>query len=210
VPSSPPAIHFATPAGFRGWLEAHHASSTELLVVFLKRGSGKPSLTWPESVDEALCFGWIDGVRRRLDAERYTIRFTPRRPGSTWSAVNVRKYAALVRGGRMRPAGRRAYLARTARRSQRYSYEQRAEARLEPEQLRAFRRCREAWAWFEAQPPSYRRIAIYWVASAKRPETRARRFATLLADSGAGLRIGPLRRPAPERRGGTTSRRSPR
>ena len=194
MPRPPRPIYFASPAEFRAWLAANHATAKELLVGFMKRGSGKPSLTWPESVDEALCFGWIDGVRRSVDRARYTIRFTPRRPASIWSAVNVRKFTGLERDGRARAAGRRAFATRTAKRTQIYSYEQRQEAQLTPAQMRAFRANRNAWAYFEAQPPSYRRIATYWVATARLEETRARRLAMLVAESEAGRWIGPLRR----------------
>jgi uncharacterized protein YdeI (YjbR/CyaY-like superfamily) len=165
-----------------------------VLVGFWKAGTGKPSLTWPESVDEALRFGWIDGVRRRVDDERYTIRFTPRKPGSIWSAVNLAKVEALRAAGRMRPAGEAAWARRRPDRSGVYSFEQVQAARLEAEQEAEFRAVPEGWEWFQAQAPSYRRTAIYWVTSAKRPDTRARRLATLIADSAAGQRIGPLRR----------------
>jgi uncharacterized protein YdeI (YjbR/CyaY-like superfamily) len=184
--------YFETAEAFRAWLEAHHATNAELVVGFHKRGSGRPSMTWPESVDEALCFGWIDGVRRSVDAERYTIRFTPRRRGSTWSAVNVARAAELAHLGRMHPAGQSAFEAR--RTTGVYSYEQRQAARLTPEHERQFRQVESAWRFFEAQPPSYRRTAIFWVTSAKQDETRARRLAILIRDSAGGLRIGPLRR----------------
>jgi uncharacterized protein YdeI (YjbR/CyaY-like superfamily) len=192
------AVYFATPDAFRAWLEAHHATHEALLVGFHKRGSGRPGMTWKESVDEALCFGWIDGVRRTVDEQRYTIRFTPRRPRSTWSLVNVTRAAELLTLGRMHAAGQRAFEAR--RTSGVYSYEQRSAAQLTPEQTRQFRRVAQAWKFFESQPPSYRRTAVFWVTSAKRDETRAARLATLIRDSAAGLRIGPLRRPEPSRR----------
>jgi len=185
---------FATPAEFRAWLERHHADRRELLVGFYKRGSGKPSITWPESVDEALCFGWIDGVRRSLGEDAYTIRFTPRQARSTWSAVNVKRAAELIDAGRMRPAGLAAYEARGDDRTAIYSYEQRRHAALEPDQERRFRAVPEAWDWFQARPPWYRRAAIHWVTSAKRPETRERRLQTLIEDSAAGRPIGPLTR----------------
>jgi uncharacterized protein YdeI (YjbR/CyaY-like superfamily) len=185
---------FATPEQFRAWLEAHHAHETELLVGFYKKGSGRPSITWAESVDEALCFGWIDGVRRGIDDESYSIRFTPRQKRSTWSAVNIKRVAELVEEGRMTPAGLAAFERRTGDRSGIYSHERRHGAKLEPEQERRFRANEAAWSWFERQAPSYRRQALHWVVSAKRAETRERRLATLIEDSAAGSRIKPMRR----------------
>ena len=187
--------YFATSALWRAWLEANHASSTELLVGFYKKGSGKPSITWPESVDEALCFGWIDGIRRSVDDERYTIRFTPRKTRSTWSAVNIKRVAELTKLGRMQPAGLDAFARRETARSQIYAYEQRGDAALDEAGERAFRANGRAWTFFQAQPPSYRRTAIYWVMTAKKEETRVRRLATLIADSARGSRIGPLAQP---------------
>jgi uncharacterized protein YdeI (YjbR/CyaY-like superfamily) len=186
---------FATKAQFRSWLERHHADRRELLVGFYKKGSGRPSITWPESVDEALCFGWIDGVRRSLGEDAYTIRFTPRQARSTWSAVNVRRAGELIEEGRMTPAGLAAFEARGDDRTAIYSYEQRRAATLEADQEQRFRAATEAWEWFQARPPSYRRAAIHWVTSAKRPETRERRLQTLIEDSAAGRPIGPLTRP---------------
>ena len=193
---------FATPVLFRAWLERHHASQTELLVGFYKRDSGKPSITWPESVDEALCFGWIDGVRRSLGTEAYTIRFTPRRPTSIWSAINVDKIAELTKNGKMHEAGLRAFAARTAAKTGMYSFERKEAAKLTSSQEKILRANRNAAAFFDAQPPWYRRAAIHWVISAKREETRERRLAQLIADSAAGRTIGPLTRPAaPKPRG---------
>ena len=189
--------YFATPAAFRAWLETNHATRTELIVGFYKKGSGKPSITWPESVDEALCFGWIDGIRRTVDDERYTIRFTPRKARSTWSAVNIKRVAELTTLGRMQPAGLQAFERREATRSQIYAYEQRADAMLDGDADRAFRANARAWAFFQAQPPSYRRTAIYWVMTAKKEETRVRRLTTLIADSARGNRIAPLMPPKP-------------
>jgi uncharacterized protein YdeI (YjbR/CyaY-like superfamily) len=190
---------FATPAELRAWLEEHHATETELLVGFYKRGSakvasGRPSITWPESVDEALCFGWIDGVRRSLGEEAYTIRFTPRRTTSIWSAVNVKRVAALTEQGRMREAGRRAFAARKAAKTGIYSFERSEAAILSPIQEKKLRANRKAAAFFDAQAPWYRRTAIHWVISAKREETRERRLAQLIADSAAQRLIGPLAR----------------
>ena len=186
---------FATPAEFRAWLEEHHADRRELLVGFYKTGSGRPSITWPESVDEALCFGWIDGVRRGIDGDSYSIRFTPRRPGSIWSTANVKRARELIELGRMTPAGLAAFEARKEERSGVYSYEQREDARLDAAQEARFRANPRAWEWFEGQPPWYRRAALHWVASAKREETRERRLATLIEDSAHGRTVKPLTRP---------------
>jgi uncharacterized protein YdeI (YjbR/CyaY-like superfamily) len=190
---------FATPAAFRAWLERHHETAKELLVGFYKTKSGKPSITWPQSVDEALCFGWIDGVRKSLGAEAYTIRFTPRKPRSIWSAINVDKVAQLKKLGKMRPAGLRAFALRTEERTGVYSFERNRAAKLTPEQERALRKNRKAVAFFEAQAPWYRRTAIHWVISAKREETRERRLKQLIADSEAKRTIGPLTRPGEKR-----------
>jgi uncharacterized protein YdeI (YjbR/CyaY-like superfamily) len=190
---------FPTPGDFRAWLEAHHATKTELLVGFHKKGSGRPSIAWPESVDEALCFGWIDGVRHSLTDAAYTIRFTPRKTTSTWSAVNVARVEELTKAGRMRPAGLRAFAARRADRTGVYSFERSRAAVLSKEQEKRLRSNRRASAFFDAQPPGYRRTAIHWIISAKRPETRERRLSQLIADSAAGRRIKPLARPARSR-----------
>jgi uncharacterized protein YdeI (YjbR/CyaY-like superfamily) len=185
---------FATPADFRAWLERHHESHSELIVGFHKRGSGRPSITWPEAVDQALCFGWIDGVRRRIDDTSYSIRFTPRKARSTWSAVNIERMKELVDEGLVAPAGLAAFERHTDDRTAIYSYEQRKVAKLEPDQERRLRGDKRANAFFEAQPPSYRRAAIHWVTSAKKPETRERRLAQLIECSAAGRPVPPLRR----------------
>jgi uncharacterized protein YdeI (YjbR/CyaY-like superfamily) len=184
-------VFFASPEQWRAWLAAHHADSPELLVGFWKVGTGRPSLTWPQSVAEALCFGWIDGVRRSLGAQAYSIRFTPRRPGGIWSAVNVRTYTELLAAGRVEPAGEAAFAARREDRTAVYSFES-EERELDAEQTARFRAEPGAWEWFEQQAPSYRRTAIHWVTSAKRPETRERRLTTLVADSAAGRRLRHL------------------
>jgi uncharacterized protein YdeI (YjbR/CyaY-like superfamily) len=189
-------IYFATAADFRGWLEAHHESETELLVGFYKKASGVPSITWPEAVDEALCFGWIDSVRRTVDEDRYANRFTPRKRGSTWSAVNVRKVAALTKAGRMRPAGLRAYEARSESKTGVYSFEQYQNPKFTRDQQRRFRAEPEAWAFFSSTPPSYRRAATWWVISAKQEVTRDRRLTQLIEDSRAGRRIKQLAQPS--------------
>jgi uncharacterized protein YdeI (YjbR/CyaY-like superfamily) len=187
------ATFFADGAEFRAWLEAHHAAEKELLVGFWKKATGRPSMTWQESVDEALCFGWIDSVRRGIDADSYSIRFTPRQKRSTWSAVNIKRAGELIAEGRMTPAGLAAFEARTDDRSALYSYEQRRVAELSAEQRARFEAEPEAWAWFQAQAPSYRRTAVHWVTSAMKPETRERRLAALIADSAARQKIKPLR-----------------
>lgn len=187
---------FATPATFRKWLEAHHATATELWVGFHKRATGKPSLTWPDSVDEALCAGWIDGVRKRVDDESYVIRFTPRKPSSTWSAVNIAKMAVLLAECRVLPAGLSAYEKRSEKKSGTYSYEQRESAKLDAVQERQFRAHRAAWEYFEAQAPWYRRTVTHWVASAKREETRQRRLAALIDCCASGQSIPALARTA--------------
>jgi uncharacterized protein YdeI (YjbR/CyaY-like superfamily) len=183
---------FATPEELRAWLAEHHETETELLVGFHKKGSGRPSITWPQSVDQALCFGWIDGVRRRIDDATYSIRFTPRKARSTWSAVNVKRVAELTEQGLMRPAGIAAFERRSEDKTAIYAYEQRKAATLDREQERRFRADERAWAWFQIQPPSYRRAATYWVVSAKKPETRQRRLERLIEDSAAERPIPSL------------------
>ena len=187
--------YFATPEEWRAWLAQHHATAPDLWVGFYKRGTGRPSLTWPESVDQALCFGWIDGVRRRIDDERYAIRFTPRRKGSTWSSINLKRVEELVRLGLMHQAGRNAHASRSAAKSGIYSYEQRKSVNLPAAMEARFKRNRKAWAFFQAQPPWYRRTSVWWVVSAKKEETRERRLATLIADSAARRTIPQLTRP---------------
>jgi uncharacterized protein YdeI (YjbR/CyaY-like superfamily) len=185
---------FATTTELRAWLEDNHATATELWVGFYRRGSGKSSITWQELVDEELCLGWIDGVRMGIDEVSYANRITPRKPRSTWSAINIARARELIKQGRMRPAGLEAFERRTDDRSAVYRYEQRKAGRLEPEAERAFRANKKAWAFFERQPPSYRKTAIYWVISAKREETRQKRLATLMRDSQNGRTVAPLTR----------------
>lgn len=184
---------FKSPAEFRAWLERNHAGARELLVGFHKRGTGRPSLTWPESVDEALCFGWIDGIRRRIDDERYSIRFTPRRPGSIWSLVNTRRVAALEREGRMHEAGLKAFRQRDPKRTGIYSFEREKPATFPPELERIFRANKDAWAYFESSAPWYRRVTTHWVTSAKQDATRERRLAHLIACSARGKKIDPMK-----------------
>jgi uncharacterized protein YdeI (YjbR/CyaY-like superfamily) len=183
-----PPRFFTTPAKFGAWLDKNHMSASELWVGFHKKGSGKPSLTWPESVDEALRFGWIDGVRKTIDETSYMIRFTPRKASSIWSKVNIAKVEALIAQDRMAPAGLAAYGRRTAERSGIYSFERDA-AHFEPDQERVFRKNKKAWEFFQAQPPYYRRLVTFRVISAKRPETRERRLAALIEYSAQGERI---------------------
>jgi uncharacterized protein YdeI (YjbR/CyaY-like superfamily) len=182
-------IYFASPDQFRAWLEQHHDSATEVWLGYWKKHTGRPSLTWSQAVDEALCFGWIDGVLRRVDDERHVQRFTPRKPTSNWSAVNIAKVEQLRAEGRMRPAGEAAFARRRQERSGVYSYEQRDKAALEPEQDERFRADAAAWAYWTAAPAGYRRMATWWVVSAKKPETRERRLGQLIADCAAGRRL---------------------
>jgi uncharacterized protein YdeI (YjbR/CyaY-like superfamily) len=187
--SSPMKPHFfETPAAFRIWLAKNHSSASELLVGFYKKDSGKPSITWPESVDQALCFGWIDGVRRRIDDVSYSIRFTPRKKTSTWSAINIARVAELTKLGLMQPAGLRAFEHRREDKSAIYAYENAVRTLDAPDEKR-FRANKKAWQFFNAQPPGYRRQCIYWVTSAKKEETRARRLATLIDDSANERRL---------------------
>ena len=188
-------IYFASPEEFRAWLEAHHESEKELLVGYHKKGTGKPSMTWPESVDEALCFGWIDGVRRSVDDERYMIRFTPRKARSIWSAVNIKRMGELTELGRVRPAGLKAFEARAPEKSGIYAYENRNAAELDPAAEAQFRTNAAAWDFFQSQAPSYRRTAIWWVISAKQEATRQKRLATLIDDSANGRRLTQFVRP---------------
>jgi uncharacterized protein YdeI (YjbR/CyaY-like superfamily) len=179
---------FKTSAEFRKWLAKHHESESELLVGFYKKDSGKPSITWPESVDQALCFGWIDGVRRRIDDLSYSIRFTPRRQRSTWSTVNIKRVAELTEQGLMQPAGLKAFEARQEYRSGIYAYEQRS-AQLPPEYEKLLKKNKAAFQFFEAQPASYRKIVYWYVLSAKKEETRLKRLNSVIEHSANGRRI---------------------
>jgi uncharacterized protein YdeI (YjbR/CyaY-like superfamily) len=188
-------IYFASPAEFRAWLEEHHKSASEVWIGYWKKHTGKPSLTWSQAVDEALCFGWIDGVLRRVDEERHVQRFSPRKPTSNWSAINIDKVDRLRAEGRMRPAGEAAFARRRADEPGAYSYEERHKAALEPEHEERFRANAAAWEFWSASSPSYRAMATWWVVSAKRPDTRERRLTTLIEDSAAGRRIAQLANP---------------
>lgn len=187
-------IFFATPAELRRWFETHHDSATELFLGYYKVGTGKPSVTWPESVQEALCFGWIDGVRRSLGAESYVIRFTPRKPGSIWSAVNINLMEDLIKAGRMQPAGLAAFAKCKQEKSEVYAYEQKNVA-LSAEYQARFQNQPEAWEQFQKMPKSYRTPATWWVMSAKQEATRLKRLDELIADSAAGRKVKQLRRP---------------
>jgi uncharacterized protein YdeI (YjbR/CyaY-like superfamily) len=186
-----PPTFFGTAAQFRVWLRKNAGKSSVLIVGFYKVGSGEPSLTWPESVDEALCFAWIDGVRKRVDDKAYQIRFTPRKPGSIWSRVNIARAEALIAAGRMQPAGLAAFQRRLEHKSGVYAYEQRGSQQLAPVEATAFRKHRRAWSYFETVAPSYRKVMLHWVVSAKQPATRARRLAKLIEGCAKGERLLP-------------------
>jgi uncharacterized protein YdeI (YjbR/CyaY-like superfamily) len=189
-----PLTFFPTQADFRKWLEKHHETTNELWVGFHKKGSGKPSITWPQAVDEALCFGWIDGIRKSIDDTSYMIRFTPRKKTSTWSAVNIKRAKELIDLGLMRPAGVRAFEKRSEEKSAIYSYE-RKNATLPGPYERRLRANKTAWSFFQSQAPSYQKAAIWWIISAKKDETKLRRLASLIEDSEKGKTIAPLTRP---------------
>jgi uncharacterized protein YdeI (YjbR/CyaY-like superfamily) len=186
------ANFFETPAQLRDWFDANHETAAELWLGTYKKAAGKPSVSWSDSVDEALCVGWIDSVRYSLDAERSAQRFTPRRKGSIWSAINVAKVAALRAAGRLRPAGEAAFALRRDDRTAVYSFEQGRDPELSADEEARFRANEPAWAWFSARAPSFRKQVLHWVISAKRPETRERRLATLIADSAEGRPVGPM------------------
>ncbi len=182
-------LYFEDADAFRAWLERNAASHSELLVGFHKVGSGRPSMGWSESVDEALCFGWIDGVQKRIDDTRYSIRFSPRKPASIWSAINIDRIAVLTAEGRMQPAGHAAFAHRQDGRSRTYAYEQTATAALSPAEEQLFRKDKTAWAFFAAQPASYRKKLLWRIVSAKRDETRASRLAALIDASRQSIRL---------------------
>jgi uncharacterized protein YdeI (YjbR/CyaY-like superfamily) len=181
--------HFETSAQFRAWLAENHATATELGVVLHRKASGKPTMTWSEAVDEALCFGWIDSIARRIDETSRVQRFTPRKPRSNWSAVNIKKVSELTARGLMTPAGLAAFARREAARSGVYSYENRHLATLDPQREATFKAHAAAWDFFSKQPPSYRQTAIYLVMNAKREETRSKRLARLIDLSADGRRL---------------------
>jgi len=196
MPTPENVIFFGTPAELRAWFEANHDTATELWLGYHKKRSGRPSVTWHDVVDQELCFGWIDSVRYSLGDDMSAQRITPRRKRSVWSAVNIRRFAELERMGLVHPSGRAAFEARDEARSRIYAYENQS-AGLDGARETEFRRHKAAWRFFESQAPWYRRTASYWVMSAKREETRDRRFKTLIERSKMGERIGPLTRPSP-------------
>jgi uncharacterized protein YdeI (YjbR/CyaY-like superfamily) len=190
---------FATRRELRAWLDEHHDTSSELWVGLYKKSSGHPSVTWPEVVDEALCFGWIDGIRRGIDEQSYMNRITPRKANSNWSEVNIRRVQELTKQRRMRAAGQKAFRERRKAPASVPAYEQRYTVKLDAASERRFRAEKEAWRWFRGQPDGYQASARLWVMSAKKPETRERRLTTLIEDSAKGRRVPPLR---PRRTGG--------
>ena len=194
--TDPPPIDptfFPTPGDFRAWLERNHDTASELRVGYYKKGTGRTSVTWEETVDQALCYGWIDGIRRSLDDEAYVIRFTPRKPGSVWSRRNIERVEALQAEGLMRKPGLEAYAHRDAHEDSGYAVGDRTED-LPDTMIAEFRRHPGAWAFYSAQPPGYRKQTTAWVTSGKREETRQRRLATLIEDSANGLRVKQFRR----------------
>ena len=182
-------VFFATPEAFRAWLARHALTAAELVVGFHKVGSGRPSMSWPESVDEALCVGWVDGVRKRIDDHAYQIRFTPRKPSSTWSAINIERVRVLGEQGRMQPAGLAAFARRLEHKSRTYAYEQGGTVALPPDAEALFRQQKAAWAFFERQPPGYRKRLVWRILSAKQQATRDKRLAALIAASAKGERL---------------------
>jgi len=191
--------YFTTPMEFRAWLEKRHDEARELWVGFHKKGSSQASITWPQAVDEALCVGWIDGQRKGIDEENYAIRFTPRKPSSIWSAVNVRRVQELRDQGRMQRSGLEAFEERSRDRSGIYSYEQRKAGELDEAQLNRFRANRTAWEFFQAQAPSYQKAAVWWVITAKTEQTKLKRLAQLIDDSEHRRTVPPLTRRTPKR-----------
>jgi uncharacterized protein YdeI (YjbR/CyaY-like superfamily) len=185
---------FKTQAGFRAWLEKNHDTKQELLLGLYKLGSGKTGITYKQALDEALCFGWIDGIRRTIDETRWTIRFTPRKPRSIWSQVNLKRAAELEREGKMHVSGLAAFHGHDKTRTNQYSFENK-DKKLDAALEKRFRANKKAWAWFTKQAPSYQHTASFWVLSAKQAATRARRLETLIHDSEQGIRVAPLRRP---------------
>lgn len=197
-PDERDVLFLERPEQLRDWFDANHATASELWLGYHKKATGRPTISWSDAVDEALCVGWIDSVRYSLDGERSAQRFTPRRKGSVWSAINVRKVAELAEQGRMRPAGLAAFSARSPEKTAIYSYEREAAA-LTDDETAAIRAEEAAWADWQRRPPSYRKVVTHWIASAKQPETRARRLAALVAASAAGEPVGPMRPPQSRR-----------
>ena len=186
------AVFFTTVAEMRAWFEENHDKAPELFVGYWKKHTGKPGVSHTEAIEQALCFGWIDSIGRRIDEDRHQVRFTPRRKGSVWSAVNIATVARLTEQGLMRPAGLHAYETRRPDRVATYSYEQPDDVRLDDDQLALLKSDIKAWEWFSAQSPSYRKAAAHWVVSGKRADTRERRLRQLISDSAQGRRVPPL------------------
>lgn len=184
-------LFFPTPTDFRKWLTENHESAQEQWIGYYKKASGIPSITWPESVDEALCFGWIDGLRKTIDEKSYKIRFTPRRPNSNWSAVNLKRIEELKQQGLIQPAGLTAYQKWKESKSAQYSYEQQ-NVDMNPVYLEQIKENPDAWQFYEALAPSYKRASIWWVMSAKREETRLRRLNVLIESSAKSEKIPML------------------
>jgi uncharacterized protein YdeI (YjbR/CyaY-like superfamily) len=191
--NDPNIIFFKTPADFRKWLEKNHAKKNEQWVGFHKTGSGKKSITWPESVDQALCFGWIDGLRKGIDEESYKIRFTPRKKSSIWSAVNLKKVDELKKAGLMQEAGLKIFNERNEKNAEKYSFEQKDEIKFLPSYEKKFKANKAAWKWFSASAPSYKKAAMWWVMQAKQEATQLKRLETLIADAANGERIKEMR-----------------
>jgi uncharacterized protein YdeI (YjbR/CyaY-like superfamily) len=191
----PKPVFFAGASEFHVWLEKNHDKASEIWVGFHKKSSGEPGITMPESVDEALCFGWIDSVRRSVSDTSYANRFTPRKTRSTWSAINIKRVKELITLGRMQPSGLHAFERRTDDTSAIYSYEQRQSAKLSGDFEKRFRANKKAWSFFQSQAPWYQRVAAFWVLSAKREETKLKRLAKLIEDSESKRTIPPLTRP---------------
>ncbi len=186
-------LFFETPKVFRQWLKEHHKDLDHQWIGFYKKASGRASITWPESVDQALCYGWIDGLRKSIDEISYKIRFTPRKPGSHWSAVNIKKIEKLKKAGLIRKAGLEAFSKRKEKNSMQTAYEQKQEIQFETELLEHFRKRKKAWADFQGRSPSYRRQCTWWVMSGKRSETKIRRFNQLVDSCEKGQKVPPLR-----------------
>ncbi|KXK22729.1 MAG: hypothetical protein UZ15_CFX003000879 [Chloroflexi bacterium OLB15] len=185
-------MFFETAAHLRAWLEANHQTAVELWVGMYKKSTGRPSITWSEVVDQCLCFGWIDGIRKTVDEHSYMNRITPRKHTSNWSAINIAKVEALTKQGLMHPAGLAAYSKRREDKSRVYSFEQEQEPAFSEGEIAQFQQNPEAWGWFQSRPPGYRRTSTHWVISAKKPETRQKRLATLVDDCANARKIALL------------------
>lgn len=194
MPTPTHVKYFRTPADLRAWFDQNHEKAREQWIGYYKKDSGKPSITWPESVDQALCFGWIDGVRKSIDAQRYAIRFTPRRPTSNWSAVNIRRIAELKKLGLMKKPGLELFKQRRKEKANRYSFEQRKNPELPAPLRKKFQANKKAWTFFTSQPPWYQRACLWWVISAKQETTTIKRLGQLIRDAENGKSIPSLTR----------------